>query len=60
MHLQKDIVDIKNLLVKIDTLNFSTRCFHCLDKNVSNILARLVMMSENDLKNLKNLGEKVF
>lgn len=56
----EDIVDIKNLLVKIDTLNFSTRCFHCLDKIGIQYIGELVMMSENDLKNIKNLGKKSF
>ena len=56
----EDVVDIKNLLVKIDTLNLSTRCFHCLDKIGIQYIGELVMMSENDLKNIKNMGRKSF
>lgn len=56
----EDVVDIKNLLVKIDTLNLSTRCFHCLDKIGIQYIGELVMMSENDLKNIKNMGKKSF
>ncbi|MBR2494001.1 DNA-directed RNA polymerase subunit alpha [Helicobacter sp.] len=56
----EDAVDIKNLLVKIDTLNLSTRCFHCLDKIGIQYIGELVMMSENDLKNIKNMGKKSF
>ena len=56
----EDVVDIKNFLVKIDTLNLSTRCFHCLDKIGIQYIGELVMMSENDLKNIKNMGKKSF
>lgn len=55
-----DMVDIKNLLVKIETLNLSTRCFHCLDKIGIQYVGELVMMSENDIKNIKNMGKKSF
>ncbi len=56
----EDTVDIKNLLIKIDTLNLSTRCFHCLDKIGVQYVGELVLMSENDLKNIKNMGKKSF
>lgn len=55
-----DMVDIKNLLIKIETLNLSTRCFHCLDKIGIQYVGELVLMSENDIKNIKNMGKKSF
>lgn len=55
-----DAVDIKNLLIKIETLNLSTRCFHCLDKIGIQYVGELVSMSENDIKNIKNMGKKSF
>ncbi len=56
----EDSIDLKNLLVRIDTLNLSTRCFHCLDKIGVQYIGELVKMSENDLKNIKNMGKKSF
>ncbi|OBV28977.1 DNA-directed RNA polymerase subunit alpha [Helicobacter sp. CLO-3] len=56
----EDAIDIKNLLIKIDTLNLSTRCFHCLDKMGIQYIGQLVKMSENDLKNIKNMGKKSY
>lgn len=54
----EDNFDFKDLLIKIDTLNLSARCFNCLDKIGIRYVGELVLMSENDLKNIKNMGTK--
>lgn len=56
----EDSLDLKTLLIKIDTLNLSTRCFHCLDKIGVQYIGELVLMKENELKGIKNMGKKSF
>ncbi|ETD23366.1 MULTISPECIES: DNA-directed RNA polymerase subunit alpha [Helicobacter] len=55
-----DPIDLKTLLIKIDTLNLSTRCFHCLDKIGVQYIGELAMMPESTLKGIKNMGKKSF
>ncbi len=50
--------EIKTLLQTIDSLNFSARCFNCLDRSGIKYLGELVLLSEDQIKNIKNLGKK--
>ncbi|PAF42695.1 DNA-directed RNA polymerase subunit alpha [Helicobacter sp. 11S03491-1] len=56
----EDVAELKDLMVKIDTLNLSARCFNCLDRTGIRYIGELVLMSENDLKNIKNMGKKSY
>ena len=47
-------------MIKIDTLNLSARCFNCLDRSGLKYVGELVIMSENELKNIKNMGKKSY
>ena len=47
-------------MIKIDTLNLSARCFNCLDRSGLKYVGELVIMSENELKNIKNMGKKYY
>ncbi len=53
-----DRPEIKTLLQPIDSLNFSARCFNCLDRSGIKHLGELVLLSEDKIKNIKNLGKK--
>ncbi|PAF43979.1 DNA-directed RNA polymerase subunit alpha [Helicobacter sp. 11S02596-1] len=55
-----DITELKDLMVKIDALNLSARCFNCLDRTGIRYVGELVLMTENDLKNIKNMGKKSY
>ena len=55
---EEDIPEIKTLLQSIDSLNFSARCFNCLDRSGIRYLGELVLLSEDQIKNIKNLGKK--
>ncbi|PAF47275.1 DNA-directed RNA polymerase subunit alpha [Helicobacter sp. 12S02634-8] len=55
-----DAAELKDLMVKIDTLNLSARCFNCLDRTGIRYIGELVLMGENDLKNIKNMGKKSY
>lgn len=46
------------LVSKIDSLNLSARSFNCLDRANIKYVGELVLMSENELKDIKNLGAK--
>lgn len=46
------------LLVGIEDLNLSARSYNCLDRAEIKLAAELALMSEVELKNLKNLGKK--
>ncbi|MFP4485545.1 MAG: DNA-directed RNA polymerase subunit alpha [Campylobacterales bacterium] len=46
------------LISKIDTLELSARSFNCLDRANIKYVGELVLMSENELKDIKNLGAK--
>ncbi|AFI05803.1 DNA-directed RNA polymerase subunit alpha [Helicobacter cetorum] len=55
---QKD--DSKDLSAKIETMNLSARCFNCLDKIGIKYVGELVLMSEEELKGVKNMGKKSY
>lgn len=46
------------LLQNVSELNLSVRSFNSLDKADIKFVAELALMSDNELKNLKNLGKK--
>jgi DNA-directed RNA polymerase subunit alpha len=50
--------ELKPFLVGVDLLGLSARSFNSLDRAGIKYLAELVLMSENELKNIKNLGKK--
>ncbi len=51
-------VELKSLLQKIEVLGLSARSFNCLDKANIKYVGEIVLMSETDLKEVKNLGKK--
>ena len=51
-------VDLKDLLVKIEDLELSARSFNSLDRAKIKFVGDLVLMSEVEVKNIKNLGKK--
>jgi len=53
-------VELKDLIVKVDDLNLSARSFNSLDRAGLKFLGELVLMSEVEVKNIKNLGKKSF
>ncbi len=53
-------VELKELIVKIDDLNLSARSFNSLDRSGLKYLGELVLMSEVEVKNIKNLGKKSY
>lgn len=55
-----DSVELKDLVVKIEDLNLSARSFNSLDRSGLKFLGELVLMSEVEVKNIKNLGKKSF
>lgn len=56
----EESTELKNLLIRIDSLNLSARCFNCLDRAEIRYIGELVMMEENALKDIKNLGKKSY
>jgi DNA-directed RNA polymerase subunit alpha len=52
--------ELKKLMCRIDELGLSARSFNCLDRSNIKHIGEIVMMSQNDLKNVKNLGKKSF
>lgn len=54
----EDEVELKGLLQKIDTLNLSARSFNCLDRANIKYVGEIILMSESELKEVKNLGKK--
>ncbi|RAX53038.1 DNA-directed RNA polymerase subunit alpha [Helicobacter sp. 16-1353] len=52
--------EAKILFQKIETLNLSARCSNCFDKIGLKYIGELVLMEENDLKNIKNLGKRSY
>lgn len=59
-NIAEDSGELKTLMIKIDTLNLSARCFNCLDRSGLKYVGELVIMSENELKNIKNMGKKSY
>jgi DNA-directed RNA polymerase subunit alpha len=53
-------VEIKSLVQKIEDLNMSARSFNSLDRSGIKFLGELVLMSEAEVKNIKNLGKKSY
>ena len=51
-------VELNKLLQSIEELNLSARSFNCLDRAEVKYVGELALMSELELKNLKNLGKK--
>lgn len=52
--------DLKKLTTHIDSLGLSARSFNCLDRSNISLIGEIVLMSVNDLKNVKNLGKKSY
>lgn len=52
--------ELKPLLQKIEALNLSARSFNCLDRAGMKFVGELVLLGENELKEVKNLGKKSF
>ncbi len=55
-----DSPEVKNLLNKVESLNLSARSFNCLDRSNLKYIGELVLMSETELKEIKNLGKKSY
>ncbi|MDD2641267.1 MAG: DNA-directed RNA polymerase subunit alpha [Arcobacteraceae bacterium] len=51
-------LELKDLVVKIEDLNLSARSFNSLDRSGLKYLGELVLMSEVEVRNIKNLGKK--
>ncbi|WP_321777403.1 DNA-directed RNA polymerase subunit alpha [Sulfurimonas sp.] len=52
--------DLKKLSTHIDSLGLSARSFNCLDRSNIKLIGEIALMSQNDLKNVKNLGKKSY
>ena len=52
--------ELKRLGARIEELGLSARSFNCLDRSNIKYIGEIVMMSQNDLKEVKNLGKKSF
>jgi len=52
--------EIEKLTAPIEDLGLSARSFNCLDRSDLKYIGEIVMMSQNDLKNVKNLGKKSY
>ncbi len=52
--------ELKKLVSNIEDLGLSARSFNCLDRSSIKYIGEIVLMSQNDLKNVKNLGKKSF
>ncbi|HFS85475.1 MAG TPA: DNA-directed RNA polymerase subunit alpha [Epsilonproteobacteria bacterium] len=50
--------ELKQYLQTVDSLGLSARSFNSLDRAGIKYLGELVLMSENEIKNIKNLGKK--
>lgn len=56
----EESAELKKLTARIEDLGLSARSFNCLDRSDIKMIGEIVLMSENDLKNVKNLGKKSF
>jgi len=52
--------EVSKLTARIDELGLSARSYNCLDRSNIKYIGEIVMMSQNDLKNVKNLGKKSY
>ncbi len=57
---ESDLPEIRNLTNKVESLNLSARSFNCLDRSNLKFIGELVLMAENELKEIKNLGKKSY
>ncbi len=57
---EEEKVDLKGLTFKIEDLHLSARSFNSLDKSGIKYLGELVLMSEVEVRSIKNLGKKSF
>jgi DNA-directed RNA polymerase subunit alpha len=57
---QSQEIDLNELIQRIDSLNLSARSFNSIDRAGIKYLGELVLMSEVEVKNIKNLGKKSF
>jgi len=55
---EENDVDLKDLIVKIDELDLSARSFNSLDRAKIKYVGDLALMSEVEVKSIKNLGKK--
>ncbi len=53
-----DDSELKPFLITVDSLGLSARSFNSLDRAGIKYLGELVLMNENEIKNIKNLGKK--
>lgn len=53
-------LEMKKLLQSIGELGLSARSFNCLERAEIKVIGELVLMSEKELKAIKNLGKKSF
>jgi len=53
-----DDSELKPFLQTVDSLGLSARSFNSLDRAGIKYLGELVLMTENEIKNIKNLGKK--
>ncbi|MEA3513413.1 MAG: DNA-directed RNA polymerase subunit alpha [Campylobacterota bacterium] len=51
-------IDLKDLVVKIEDLNLSARSFNSLDRAGIKFVGDLALMSEVEVRSIKNLGKK--
>lgn len=51
-------MELKKLMLGIEELNLSARSFNCLEKAKIKHIGELALMSDSELKNIKNLGKK--
>ena len=56
----EESVELKDLIIKIEDLNLSARSFNSLDRAGLKFLGELALMSEVEVKNIKNLGKKSY
>jgi DNA-directed RNA polymerase subunit alpha len=58
MNSNESSIDLKDLIVKIEDLNLSARSFNSLDRAGIKFVGDLALMSEVEVKSIKNLGKK--
>lgn len=52
--------ELKRLGARVEELGLSARSFNCLDRSSIKLIGEIVIMTQNDLKEVKNLGKKSF
>lgn len=56
----EDSGELKTLLITLDSLNLSARCFNCLDRSRLRYIGEIVLMQESEVKGIKNMGKKSY